>query len=191
MIKEISQSEETFGPPARPVGNGNNTQDSQLSWILATICDKAADSLENPSECLSTEDTVHDQCCFSLDVKAMYPSLDPKETSDICAREVVRSGVFFTAINWEEMALFLVLNGQQDEISKECLPSTKYNSGPAPSITTAEAIGPITRKPEDSKFNTPVCLPSEDEKREIMFRVVRYGILMVMRSHTYKWNKEY
>ena len=105
MIKEISQSEETFGPPARPVGNGNNTQDSQLSWILATICDKAADSLENPSECLSTEDPVHDQCCFSLDVKAMYPSLDPEETSDICAREVVRSGVFFTAINWEEMAL--------------------------------------------------------------------------------------
>ena len=142
--KIISQIEETFGPPSRPIGNGNNAPDSQLSWILAIICNKAADSLENPSECLSTEellnaidqeneDPIHDQCCFSLDVKAMYPSLDPEETSDICAREVVRSGVFFTAINWEEMALYLVLNGQHDGLSKECLPTRKYNSGPAPS----------------------------------------------------------
>ena len=34
-----------FGPPSRPIGDGNDAPDFQLSWILANICQRAADSL--------------------------------------------------------------------------------------------------------------------------------------------------
>ena len=137
------------------------------------------------------EHPVHDQCCFSLDAVAMYPSLEAKETSEICAAEVVRSGVFFTAINWEELGLYLVLTGQHHGISQECLPTRKFSNGSAPSITTAEALGPIIRKPEDSKFHHPARLPTEDEKKVILFRAVKHGIYTVMKNHTYRWNKSY
>ena len=54
--KKVSDDMIVFGPPSRPVGNGNNAPNTQLSWLLASICQKAADSLSPPSECLSTED---------------------------------------------------------------------------------------------------------------------------------------
>ena len=194
--------QELFGPPSRPIGNGNNAPDSQLSWILASICEKAADAIGNPNECLSTEELlsaidqenknpVSNQCCFSLDAVAMYPSLEPEETSMICATEVANSGLFFTAINWEEMGLYLVLTGQQHDMSEECLPTRKFSNGPSPTITTAEVLGPIVRKPEDSKFNSPLRLPTEEEKKKILYYVVKHGIYTVMTNHTYRWNNEY
>ena len=200
--KNLPATQTSFDPPSRPMGNGNNAPDSQMSWILATICNKSAVSLNNTHECLSTEELlnaidqenghpVHQQCCFSLDAVAMYPSLEPEETSSICAGEVVRSGVFFTAVNWEEMGLYLVLTGQSHGISQECLPTRKFANGPAPCITTAEAIGPIVRKKEESKFNPPVRLPNEEEKKDILFNVIKHGIYTVMTNHTYKWDRGY
>ena len=92
--KTVPPDQPSYGPPSRQIGNGNNAPDSQLSWILATICKKAADSLDNPSECLGTEELLHTidqendhpiagQCCFSLDAVAMYPSLEAEEISAI------------------------------------------------------------------------------------------------------------
>ena len=84
-----------------------------------------------------------------------------------------------------------MLTGQQHDISKECLPRRKFNNGPSPTITTAEAIGPIIRKPEESKFNPPERAPTEKEKKVILFHVVRHGIYTVMTNHTYMWNRSY
>ena len=79
--KAVSADQELFGPLWRPIGNGNNGPDSQLSWILASICEKAADTLCNPNEYLSPEEVLNvidqenknqlsNQCCFSLDAVA-------------------------------------------------------------------------------------------------------------------------
>ena len=56
--KEVPEHLRTFGPPSRPIGDGNNAPDSQISWILANICQKAADSLASQYECTSTEDML-------------------------------------------------------------------------------------------------------------------------------------
>ena len=53
--KLVSQHLEAFGPPSRPIGDGNKAPVTQLSWILAKICKKTADALQNPYECASTE----------------------------------------------------------------------------------------------------------------------------------------
>ena len=80
--KEVPPPFESLSPPSRPIGigDGNNAPDSQLSWILATICQKAADSLSRDTECTSTEDMLasvdkinimeiraSNQVCVSLD----------------------------------------------------------------------------------------------------------------------------
>ena len=46
--KDVPGELKDFGPPFRPVGDGNNAPDSQLSWILATICQKAANAINSP-----------------------------------------------------------------------------------------------------------------------------------------------
>ena len=87
--KVVPPGQELVGPPSRPIGDGNNAVDSQLNCILAEICARAADKINDPSECQSTEGLLHhidqdnkDQgrpggpTVFSLDVKAMYPSMD-------------------------------------------------------------------------------------------------------------------
>ena len=35
--KKVPEELQSFGPPSRPVGDGNNAPDTQLSWMLATI----------------------------------------------------------------------------------------------------------------------------------------------------------
>ena len=73
--KSVPLDQALYGPPSRPIGNGNNAPDSQLSWILARICKKAADSLNNQLECLNTVELLHaidqkndhsvpSKCCF-------------------------------------------------------------------------------------------------------------------------------
>ena len=56
--KVVPEEQQVFGPPSRPVGDGNDAPDTQLSWILATLCQYAADSINSSSECLSTEDML-------------------------------------------------------------------------------------------------------------------------------------
>ena len=85
--KLVPPEQKEFGRPSHPIVNGNNASDSQLSWILATICQKAADSINSKYECDSTQDiTLTDmdkenadlqkppnQVCFSLDAVTLYP----------------------------------------------------------------------------------------------------------------------
>ena len=51
---------------------------------------------------------------------------------------------------------------------------------------TTEALGPIIRKSEDSKFHPPARLPTGHEKKVILFQAVQHGIYAVMKSHTYR-----
>ena len=179
--KFVPESQQGFGPPSRPIGDGNNAPDTQLSWILASICQKAADSLGSPSECLSTEDMLsaidfenqsankpQNQVMVSLDVIALYPSLESEETSNICALMVTKSGLCLEAIDWEEAALYVTLTGHTGDLPPDCLPQRKYCAGAAPSITTAEVMGPITRNRTTSKFNSPLRSPNSEEKLEIL-----------------------
>ena len=68
------------------------------------------------------------------------------------------------------------------------LPQRKYSAGAAPSITTAEVIGPIARDKTKSKFYSPVRCPNNEEKLEILHVMVRTGIQTVMSNHMYRWN---
>ena len=88
--KKVTVHLQEFGPPCRPIGDGNSAPDSQLSWILANICQKAANSLAFKTECTCTSteamlaavDRVNEaeirpqnQVCVSLDAVGLYPSM--------------------------------------------------------------------------------------------------------------------
>ena len=156
--KEVPDDMKVFGPPSRPVGNGNNAPDTQLSWMLATICQKAADALSPPSECISTEDLLSsmdlenadvlkpsDQVIISLDAVALYPSLEAEETARVCSELITTSGLWFDSIDWEEVGLYITLTGNDGMFPQEIIPQRRYSSGAKPSITTSEVVGKLQR----------------------------------------------
>ena len=66
--------------------------------------------------------------------------------------------------------------------------SRLHCAGAHPTITTGEVLGPIQRNKEKSKFNSPVRPPTEPEKLEILYLIVKTGISTIMSNHTYRWN---
>ena len=133
---------------------------------------------------------TENQVCISIDATALYPSLNREETAKVCAELVVESGLWFRAIDWEELGLYLVLTGRVENLDPDCLPSRKYTGGQKPMITTAEVLGPITRDREKSKFLPPLRSPNEVEQRAMLHNMVNEGIRTVMTNHTYSWNGE-
>ena len=51
---------------------------------------------------------------ISLDVVALYPSLEAEEAADICASKVVSSGLWFDVIDWQEALLVLYNHSSSD-----------------------------------------------------------------------------
>ena len=201
--KAVPENQKMFGPPSRPIGDGNSAPDSQLSWILTQICHKAADAIGSRTECRSTEemlaeidivngkeDRPHNQVCLSMDAVALYPSLEKNETAKICSRMIANSGLWLEAVDWNELGLYLVLTNSAGSVPAECLPTRKYRSGAAPTITTSEVLGPMKRKPETSKFDSPLRQPEPEEAIQMLQQAIEQGILTVMSYHTYTWNED-
>ena len=74
----------------------------------------------------------------SMDVKALYPSLDISFTTEIVCEEFFRSGIKIDNINYEEMGLYIRLNKSEEYIKErkinEICPKRKYKNG-KPTIT--------------------------------------------------------
>jgi len=202
--KKVSEDLLSFGPPSRPVGNGNNAPDTQLSWMLATICQRAADSWNSPSECVSTEDMLSSidlentdplkpsgQVLISLDAVALYPSLEAEETSKVCAEMISRSGLWVETIDWEELGLYISLTSGEEEFSQEIIPQRRYRSGAKPQITTYEVLlGPLPRDKNKSKFLPPDRYPTQQEKNDLLSTLLHTAIKTLMTHHTYSWKGE-
>ena len=201
--KKVSDDMIVFGPPSRPVGNGNNAPNTQLSWLLASICQKAADSLSPPSECLSTEDMLSSidlenadvnkpsgQVIISLDAVALYPSLDAEETSRVCAELITTSGLWLESIDWEEVGLYITLTGNDDKFPQEIIPQRRHSAGAKPAVTTSEVLGPLPRNKNKSKFLSPIRLPTESEKNRMLASLLHTAIKTAMTNHTYTWKGE-
>ena len=201
--KKVSDDMVVFGPSSRPVGNGNNAPDSQLSWLLATICQKAADSLCSPSECISTEDMLSSidlensddlkpagQVIISMDAVALYPSLEAEDSARVCAELITTSGLRVESIDWEEVGLYVTVTGHDGQFSNEIIPQRRYTAGAKPSITTSEIVGPLQRDKNKSKFLSPARLPSHEEKNELLAVLLHTAIKTLMTNHTYSWKGE-
>ena len=101
----------------------------------------------------------------------------------------IRIELWIEVVDWEEVALYLVLTGATSGVSPDLLPTRRHSSGPMPCITTAEVIGHILRnKGKLSKFIAPQRSPNVEESKWLLKQMIKEGIITVMKKHTYKWN---
>ena len=78
----------------------------------------------------------------SLDVQALYPSLDQEQAAEAVSRFVLRSKTKITGVNWRLSQVFLASNLTPGEIKQEgltgLLPDRRKRKGNRPGGTTSE-----------------------------------------------------
>ena len=78
----------------------------------------------------------------SLDVKALYPSLNQEQSAEIIAQFVNESPIDIQGIDWRATQVFIAINMTEKEIKREeiqkLVPERKYKMGKRPGATTDE-----------------------------------------------------
>ena len=198
---------EVTGPPTRPVCGATAAHNGKLSHLLSMMLKEVKKLDEDSSE--STEDilaeiqevnertgaTMQDEeklIVGSLDVKALYPSIDVDFAADVVANEVYKSAVEVdeSSINVEELGLYLMLTTDEKELQdsgmrKHC-PTRKSKKGRKPNITGQANCSNERRQ----NIWTPPINPRPNKKmmKQMLCKALATGIKKVMDGHVYKFD---
>ena len=137
---------------------------------------------------------VLDQQCVigSLDVKALYPSLDVPFVSRVVADMFLSSNVSVPSVNTKELGLYLALNRTPKELrdlglSDFCL-RRRANKGPRPCMT-----GCVASEQEEKRFGpweeARQGKPDDRTKKKMLAEALCVGVEFVMSNHLYIFNK--
>ena len=121
-------------PPTRPVIDDSNSMGTPLSTILSEMTEALADSIKEPAEVSSSEESLHKICkfntnidsipnneeiiCIAFDVIGLYPSLSARETGKIGNQELLNSDVKFEDINYLEISRYIAVTSSVWEIQR-------------------------------------------------------------------------
>ena len=196
-----STSDQEKGPPVRPVCSGNEGYNNKLSHIVSKILrpiwKESETCCENTEEILADIKEVNEQeiegdiCVGSLDVKALYPSLDIDFTSEVVAQEFYESTYEVEGVNAEELGLYLSLVMSEEEqvakgIQRYCY-QRKTKTGRKPLITgqaTTSNNNDVRFKP----WKPPESIPNRDEVKKMLAEALRITIQFIMKNHIYSFN---
>ena len=146
--KAVPAGEEEKGPPQRPVCGAVVASNYSLSHFISTILQPVIQQEKHP--CHSTEDmlsrlrnvneTVDLETCIirSMDVKALYPSIDIDFATEKCVEMITKSSTSFENVNTDKLGLYLALTVDQDELVRTDLwkySATRKRTGKRPTIT--------------------------------------------------------
>ena len=191
------------GPPGRPLCGANVAFNHRLSHILSILL---IDCIENEeTECGNTEELIaeferinvngvsENFIIGSMDVKAMYPSLDiPFTVAKVC--EIFQNcDIEIKGVDYREAGLYVALNKTQREIDdmgmKHLYPQRKRARGPRPTITGSGMKENIKER-HDPWIFPDIEIMTEIEKKSILTQALNIGLMTVMTSHIYEFNGE-
>ena len=164
VVKDHKEVKEGEIPKTRPIVFGCRPMGVHLSEALSDIIEGLASSLENSIEVISREDllavvnaynaslgnreeiTKEDLILIGIDVKALFPSLDPVETAKVIRQEYFASEFNVEGTSWQELSRYIAMNLTVNEIRARSLhrisAKRTYTMGRRPGCTSAEALGP-------------------------------------------------
>ena len=191
-------------PASRPVCGASRSINGELSEMLSTILEAVSSSLGGDEvisgeelrsmlddvalEIRDSERGQHGLCVGSVDVNALYPSLEIKQCAKICAERVRRSPLKFEDIDYHWATVYLALNMSREEVIREdmgmLVPIRRATQGKDPTVLSVETDEKIDRW----KWALPVDCFNEEDKKRIMARLVQVMVEATFQSHHYKWN---
>ena len=198
---------EGAGPPTRPVCGATAAHNGKLSHLISIILKevKREDSFacESTEDILAEIDTLNKEHATSpgnklmvgsLDVKALYPSLDIPFASKMIAQEYLKSDVDIheSSIDVDTLGLYLILTVDEEELKEEKIrdycPTRAKTLGRKPNITGQATASAATRA---NTWRQPLCSNPDKETRKRMFaKALEVGINAVMNTHVYKFAGE-
>ena len=163
----------------RPLCDVSDSYSHKFLYSISNILKEVTDN--EPTVCDSTEDMMaamreanesgrirKGTVLGSLDVKALYPSLDLDHTIEKAAEEFYRSDIEIEGVDDEELGLYLSLNWSAEYLRNkgidEYCPKRK-RTGPAPTITGS---GVKTKKEERFQPWIRTTQKPDKEKQRIM-----------------------
>ena len=190
----------TNNPPLRPICGAVKSCNVRLSYLMSefltpivesakTTCDSTEDLLAKIKQCNDHQDLSN---CYvgSMDVKALYPSIDVEFATEKAGEFLMESNVKFENINTEELGLFLSLIELETKRPlpcdvKEFCPKRKHNRR-GPTITgsgcnTKEAI-------RWAPWVKPIKTPGLQQVKRMMITAIKYTILEVLKNHVCKFS---
>ena len=193
-----AHSDKKVGPPVRPVCGANESPNSKLSCFLSRIVNDFADSMGIATECHSSEemraafekynneageDTKRKSTVISMDVKALYPSMEWKEIG-VAVREMVENcDEEVQDVDWKEVGKYIATTISKEEIEREGLqhviPKRKQETGRR--ITVAY----LQNKKNDKNWSNPRT-PGHGQKKKMIGLALAIGIQTCMENHVYK-----
>ena len=188
------------GPPTRPVCAANSAYNSRLSHMVCNILKPVWRS--NEHACESTEDLLAAVTSLnnnrlngsiivgSLDVKALYPSLDINATADVMVKEFMESEFDIEETDVSELGLYLALNRSRAELTKDKLadfcPTRKHRVGAPPKMTGCATKNSKTER--FAPFNPPSREPDKKEKKRMVAEALKVVVKLIMNNHVYTFD---
>ena len=193
------------GPPTRPVCAGNMAYNHKLSHLISEVIKPLTEEMttncENTEEILAEirkineaekedKDDERDVILGSLDVVALYPSLQIDYTAKIVSETFVNSDLKIEGIDTKELGLYISLNTSNEQMEmkeniRRFCPTRKTKKG-KPTVSGHAAKNDTEDRYKQWTF--PDEEPNEHEKKEMVAEALEIVIKFVMTNHIYECN---
>ena len=124
----------------------------------------------------------------SMDVKALYPSLDIDHSSQIIDKLIRESEVNFDC-DVLDMALHLAATNTQEQIKaaglNDVIHTRRFKHGARPIIISKSVTGTETERETSESWIPPLRAPTPIEVKQMLAMVISQAVALVMRSHVY------
>ena len=205
LRKDHKKAEDpNIGPPTRPVCGGSAGYNHKISHLLGYFLRPVWQ--EGETVCTSTEEMLAaieevnmsgklDQKCVigSIDVKALYPSLDIGFVSEKVGEMFLRSGIEVPEIDAGELGLYLALNRTPDQLREKGLheycPRRRTDVGRPPKMTGC-GMAEQREKRFTSFHEAENGEPDQHTCKKMIAEAISIGVEFVMKNHLYIFNKE-
>ena len=191
-------------PAVRPVCEASRTINQRMSDMLTDVL-QAEYATGHTTEAISTEDFLskiegmnhrirkgeidsENLTIGSLDVAALYPSIDTKQASRICRDRLMASEMKIEGLNYTQALVYLKLTMKPAEVVdmrlQGLLPRRVTRQGPNPTLRSH------LREPEKNRWWFPKKIAdlTEKEKKTTAACVIQQMILATFQSHVYEWD---
>ena len=203
-------------PKTRPVCLCSSSMNGRPSEILSDILVPVGRERGKYVESESTEESLYnlekanetvrewkekgegiDLVIGSMDVEALYPSLQIERTAVAMGQMMEETSVEYKNIDFDTATRFIASNASEADIWKwgmgKYIPRRRHKQGSRPGPTTAE-LG-VKRKYDslgeeivgESKWVVKRKILTEKEKRKVLGKIVEIGTRLVFRNHVYQW----
>ena len=196
--KEVKVGEEEIGPRVRPVCGAEDCVTKRVSYILCLLLSHLIP--ESETHCWATDDLLtefekvnadrvvdRDWVVGSLDVDALYPSLDIERCARVVCDRLFESDLKFEKLDWKEIALYLRFHLTEAEIQVEGLericPRRKCKKGRPKFITSGSAAKSVVRH---GPWLFRQRGPGRDVVRRMFCVAIRVMIVKTMSLHDFQ-----